>query len=159
MYLGFKLPASTLCRTVLAGVLLVAAFAFILVSYFGGGSSSHHRRLQPRWRASNSSAVSNASSAARIFDMDGSDVIVFLQIQNAGANFLERRLIEDLERPCVCVRGRKLCRCHRPHRASSWLFSRYTLGWKCGVHPDWAELVGCVDRVLDEDEGSPVKRR
>lgn len=165
MHLASKLPASTLCRTALAVVAFVAAFAFILVSYFGGGSSTRlsYRwvRLQPSARRTAPQARPANGSTARVFDMDGSDVIVFLQIQNAGANFLERRLIEDLDlaRPCVCRRGRKLCRCRRPHRAGSWLFSRYTLGWKCGVHPDWTELVGCVDRVLDEDEGSPVKRR
>ncbi|KAH7962700.1 hypothetical protein HPB52_017556 [Rhipicephalus sanguineus] len=85
------------------------------------------------------------------FDISGSDVIVLLQIQNAGANFLERRLIEDL----VLQRTLRV----PPHKRSSWLFSRYTLGWKCGVHPDWTELNSCVDRVLDEDEGVPTKRR
>ncbi|CAN7995662.1 unnamed protein product [Ixodes hexagonus] len=171
MHCAFKPPAATWCRTALAGVAFVAAFTFILVSYFGGGSSSRlsYRwvRLQPAARRRQSgpqqTRAANDSGAAppRNFDMDASDVIVFVQIQNAGANFLERRLIEDLDlrRPCACRRGRKACRCRRPHGAGSWLFSRYTLGWKCGVHPDWTELVGCVDRVLDEDEGSPVKRR
>jgi len=30
----------------------------------------------------------------------------------------------------------------------NWLFSRYSTGWKCGLHPDWTELVGCVDIYL-----------
>ena len=30
----------------------------------------------------------------------------------------------------------------------NWLFSRYSTGWKCGLHPDWTELVGCVDAYL-----------
>ena len=30
----------------------------------------------------------------------------------------------------------------------NWLFSRYSTGWKCGLHPDWTELTGCVDKYL-----------
>lgn len=166
----------------------MVAFVFILVSYFSGGSSSrlayHWVRLKPsgQWKhwaeqpalqlphafredASNDTTTEmddpDDRHTSRSFDITGSDVIVFLQIQNAGANFLERRLIEDLvlQRPCTCRKGRKICHCYRPRKRSSWLFSRYTLGWKCGVHPDWTELINCVDRVLDEDEGKPTKRR
>ena len=40
-----------------------------------------------------------------------------------------------------------------------WLFSRYSIGWKCGLHADWTELTHCVDNVMDEAEGKSVKRR
>lgn len=174
---------STVSRSLLVCAAFVAAFVFILVS--SGGSSSrlnyHWVRLKPSnyWQklkdqqrhsdhapnhTDHKLDKSDADTSAvrdEDFNIGGSDVIVLLQIQNAGANFLERRLIEDLvlQRPCTCRRGRKSCHCYRPRKRSSWLFSRYTLGWKCGVHPDWTELNTCVDRVLDEDEGSPVKRR
>ncbi|XP_013781566.2 heparan-sulfate 6-O-sulfotransferase 2-like [Limulus polyphemus] len=95
------------------------------------------------------------------FNIKGSDVIVFLHIQNTGGNLFARHLVEDLaiESPCLCKKKRKMCKCFRPNKRSSWLFSRYTNGWKCGVHPDWTELTSCVDKVMDEEEGRPVKRR
>lgn len=65
----------------------------------------------------------------------------------------------DLEKPCKCPRRRKRCYCFRPHSKENWLFSRYSTGWKCGLHADWTELTGCVDRALDEHEGESVKRR
>ncbi|XP_054712177.1 heparan-sulfate 6-O-sulfotransferase 2-like [Uloborus diversus] len=96
------------------------------------------------------------------FKIKGYDVIVFLHIQNTGGSVFARHMVEDLilERPCRCKKYRRLCRCYRPNNyGSTWFFSRYTTGWKCGVHPDWSELSTCVDRVMDEDEGKPVKRR
>lgn len=96
------------------------------------------------------------------FNIKGSDVIVFLHIQNTGGSVFARHIVEDLklERPCRCKKNRRICRCYRPNNyGSTWFFSRYTTGWKCGVHPDWSELSTCVDRVMDEDEGKPVKRR
>lgn len=44
-----------------------------------------------------------------------------------------------------------------------WLFSRYSMGWKCGLHADWTELTdGCVERTMDpesEKRKSGQKRR
>uniref|UniRef100_A0A182VYV3 Heparan-sulfate 6-O-sulfotransferase n=1 Tax=Anopheles minimus TaxID=112268 RepID=A0A182VYV3_9DIPT len=64
-----------------------------------------------------------------------------------------------LERPCTCQRKKKRCYCFRPHRNENWLFSRYSTGWKCGLHADWTELTGCVDQELDKNEGETAKRR
>lgn len=64
----------------------------------------------------------------------------------------------DLQRPCSCQRRRKRCFCFRPNRNENWLFSRYSTGWKCGLHADWTELTGCVDGELNKIEGN-VKRR
>lgn len=44
-------------------------------------------------------------------------------------------------------------------RNENWLFSRYSTGWKCGLHADWTELTGCVDQELDKNEGETAKRR
>ncbi|XP_070388739.1 heparan-sulfate 6-O-sulfotransferase 2-like isoform X2 [Dermacentor albipictus] len=100
------------------------------------------------------------------FDMRGSDVMVFLHIQKTGGTVFGRHLVHDLalERPCQCLRGRKRCRCARPPSAAtggqrSWLFSRYSTGWKCGLHADWTELTACVDRAMDRAEKAPAKRR
>jgi heparan sulfate 6-O-sulfotransferase HS6ST1 len=65
----------------------------------------------------------------------------------------------DLQKPCSCQRRRKRCFCFRPNRNENWLFSRYSTGWKCGLHADWTELTGCVDSELNKIEGDNVKRR
>ncbi|XP_015908071.1 heparan-sulfate 6-O-sulfotransferase 2 [Parasteatoda tepidariorum] len=106
--------------------------------------------------------TSKITVAKSDFNIKGSDVIVFLHIQNTGGSVFARHMVEDLqlERPCQCRRNRRICRCYRPDKyGSTWFFSRYTTGWKCGVHPDWSELSNCVDHIMDEDEGKPVKRR
>ncbi len=56
---------------------------------------------------------------------------------------------------------RKLkCNCFRPGTTDRhWLFSRYSTGWKCGLHPDWTELTACVDRKLDVMEGPEERSR
>nr|CAG4638753.1 EOG090X0E58 [Cyclestheria hislopi] len=96
------------------------------------------------------------------FDINGNDVIVFLHIQKTGGTTFGRHLVRDLdlEKPCVCHRKRKRCDCFRPHtRNEQWLFSRYSTGWKCGLHADWTELTHCVDHALDGYEGKTKKRR
>lgn len=94
------------------------------------------------------------------FDMDSHDVMVFLHMQKTGGTSFGKHLVHDLDlkRPCKCPLTRKRCYCFRPHSNQSWLFSRYTTGWKCGLHADWTELTGCVDEKLDEME-DVVKRR
>ncbi|KAK9879446.1 hypothetical protein WA026_006516 [Henosepilachna vigintioctopunctata] len=95
------------------------------------------------------------------FDMDSHDVMVFLHMQKTGGTSFGKHLVHDLDlkRPCTCPLTRKRCYCFRPHSNQSWLFSRYTTGWKCGLHADWTELTNCVDGKLDEIEAVQVKRR
>ncbi|XP_046668952.1 heparan-sulfate 6-O-sulfotransferase 1 [Homalodisca vitripennis] len=95
------------------------------------------------------------------FDMNAHDVMVFLHIQKTGGTSFGRHLVQDLDlqRPCTCQRKRKRCYCFRPNRNENWLFSRYSTGWKCGLHADWTELTSCVDSELDKNEGDAVKRR
>jgi len=98
-----------------------------------------------------------------------SDVMVFLHIQKTGGTTFGRHLVQDinLENPCLCHRKRtkamrrKLhCDCFRPgtRDQKNWLFSRYSTGWKCGLHPDWTELTGCVDNYLVDLEGQTDRR-
>jgi len=107
------------------------------------------------------------------FDFKGDDVMVYLHIQKTGGTTFERHLVEDIEldEPCQSVgafgnprKNRKkkrrkkkknqLYSCLRPGSSeSSWLFSRYSTGWKCGLHADWTELTECVDSYLDASEG------
>ncbi|KAJ8920720.1 hypothetical protein NQ315_004859 [Exocentrus adspersus] len=94
------------------------------------------------------------------FDMDSHDVVVFLHMQKTGGTSFGKHLVHDLDlkRPCKCPRKRKRCYCFRPHSNQSWLFSRYTTGWRCGLHADWTELTSCVNEKLDKLE-DVVKRR
>merc|ERR1712037_1084823 len=41
----------------------------------------------------------------------------------------------------------------------NWLFSRYSTGWRCGLHADWTELTGCVDNYLSGLEPEVGERR
>ncbi|KRY11431.1 Heparan-sulfate 6-O-sulfotransferase 3 [Trichinella patagoniensis] len=98
------------------------------------------------------------------FDLNRSDVIVFLHIQKTGGTTFERYMVRqiDLISPCVCQARRKRCRCMRPNSYKSpWLFSRFSTGWNCGLHSDWTELVasGCVDEYFDNREHRHVARR
>ena len=95
------------------------------------------------------------------FDMYGSDVIVFLHIQKTGGTTFGRHLVKDLnlEEPCICPRKRKRCDCFRPDTENEqWLFSRYSTGWKCGLHADWTELTDRVEDALDEYEEISKRR-
>uniref|UniRef100_A0A665WBH3 Heparan-sulfate 6-O-sulfotransferase n=1 Tax=Echeneis naucrates TaxID=173247 RepID=A0A665WBH3_ECHNA len=86
------------------------------------------------------------------FDIRGDDVMVFLHIQKTGGTTFGRHLVKNiqLERPCDCVPGQRKCTCHRPGKAESWLFSRFSTGWSCGLHADWTELTSCVPLVMNK---------
>ncbi|XP_071798026.1 LOW QUALITY PROTEIN: heparan-sulfate 6-O-sulfotransferase 1-B-like [Asterias amurensis] len=92
------------------------------------------------------------------FDIYGKhwkDVIVFVHIQKTGGSNFGRHLKANLmlEKPCVCQRGIKACNCSRPGSENEqWLFSEYSVGWACGVHADWTEMVNCVPSMLDKYE-------
>jgi len=43
--------------------------------------------------------------------------------------------------------------------SDTWLFSRFSTGWACGLHADWTELVSCVDSELEKAHGSSIQRR
>ncbi|MCL4131274.1 UNVERIFIED_CONTAM: hypothetical protein GTU68_023968, partial [Idotea baltica] len=117
-----------------------------------------------------SSRVSNLPTFEEVvskdfqFDIEDHDVMVFLHMQKTGGTTFGHHLVKDLEleRDCVCHRKiKKRCTCLRPgtHSKETWLFSRYSTGWKCGLHADWTELTACVDYVMDEIDAHSVKRR
>jgi len=111
------------------------------------------------------------------------DVMVFLHMQKTGGTTFGKHLVQDidLERPCDCHRKRnrlmrrKLkCECFTPNgrykdkngeldvtdgEGRNWLFSRYSTGWRCGLHADWTELTGCVDNYLSGLEPEVGERR
>lgn len=86
------------------------------------------------------------------FNIRGDDVMVFLHIQKTGGTTFGRHLVKNiqLEQPCDCLAGQRKCTCHRPGKAESWLFSRFSTGWSCGLHADWTELTSCVPVVMNK---------
>ncbi|XP_027029371.1 heparan-sulfate 6-O-sulfotransferase 1-B isoform X1 [Tachysurus fulvidraco] len=95
------------------------------------------------------------------FEIKGEDVIVFLHIQKTGGTTFGRHLVQNvrLEVPCDCRPGQKKCTCYRPNRKETWLFSRFSTGWSCGLHADWTELTNCVPGVLNRKESKTKKLR
>uniref|UniRef100_A0A4W4ERK7 Heparan-sulfate 6-O-sulfotransferase n=1 Tax=Electrophorus electricus TaxID=8005 RepID=A0A4W4ERK7_ELEEL len=95
------------------------------------------------------------------FEIKGEDVIVFLHIQKTGGTTFGRHLVQNvrLELPCDCRPGQKKCTCYRPNRKETWLFSRFSTGWSCGLHADWTELTNCVPGVLNKKENKTKKLR
>ncbi|XP_029918618.1 heparan-sulfate 6-O-sulfotransferase 2 isoform X2 [Myripristis murdjan] len=91
------------------------------------------------------------------FNIKGDDVIVFLHIQKTGGTTFGRHLVRNiqLERPCECHAGQKKCTCYRPGKKETWLFSRFSTGWSCGLHADWTELTSCVPSVMDTRDTPP----
>ena len=99
------------------------------------------------------------------FNMSAGDVMVFLHIQKTGGTTFGKHLVQDidLEEPCRCENVPHApwinCHCLRPGGSGEmWLFSRYSSGWKCGVHADWTELISCVNRYLDSTKGRSERR-
>jgi len=82
-----------------------------------------------------------ANASGRKFDiLDKRDVMVFLHIQKTGGTTFNRNLIRNIEGH-KCEEGKVSkkyfqSRCYRPNSTSTWLFSRYSTGWPCGVHAD-----------------------
>ncbi|XP_069495552.1 heparan-sulfate 6-O-sulfotransferase 3-B-like [Ambystoma mexicanum] len=95
------------------------------------------------------------------FNIKGEDVLVFLHIQKTGGTTFGRHLVRNirLEQPCDCRPGQKKCTCHRPGRQETWLFSRFSTGWSCGLHADWTELTNCVPAVMGRRSGPSPSRR
>lgn len=94
------------------------------------------------------------------FDIEGNDVIVFLHMQKTGGTTFGRHLVKNLDvnPPCHCYRRRKRCDCFNK-KNQLWLFSRYSIGWPCGLHADWTELKTCVDDVINKNEETVRPRR
>ncbi|XP_023155558.1 heparan-sulfate 6-O-sulfotransferase 3-B-like [Amphiprion ocellaris] len=97
------------------------------------------------------------------FHIRGEDVMVFLHIQKTGGTTFGRHLVKNiqLEQPCDCMPGQRKCTCHRPGKAESWLFSRFSTGWSCGLHADWTELTSCVPVVMNkrDKKSAPKSKR
>lgn len=91
--------------------------------------------------------------------------MVLLHIQKTGGTSFEKHLVQDLivKSPCLCRDERRRCLCLRQNSSNAittsttseigsirnvtWLFSRFTTGWICGLHADWTQLSNCLDKL------------
>ena len=95
------------------------------------------------------------------------DVLVMLHIQKTGGSSFGRLLaLEIANFTCTKIEsGRKQFDCSIPlsdsfhNRRVIWLFSRFSVGWACGLHADYTELKDCVDGVLNGRETFNRTRR
>jgi len=96
--------------------------------------------------------------AAKFNISDPSHVMVFLHIQKTGGTTFNRHLITDM-RDLKCELTGNASRkyfqasCVRPNSQSTWLFSRYSMGWPCGIHADWTALHECVRSKMGRIDG------
>ncbi|KAM4020790.1 heparan-sulfate 6-O-sulfotransferase 2 isoform 1-T1 [Anomaloglossus baeobatrachus] len=151
----------------LLALVIVFLFAVIVLQYVCPGTECQQLRLQafssslvdPYWAEDESPAKFVPKFNFTVddllrkvdFNINGDDLIVFLHIQKTGGTTFGRHLVRNirLEQPCECKAGQKKCTCHRPGKKETWLFSRFSTGWSCGLHADWTELTNCVPAVVD----------
>ncbi|XP_056395006.1 heparan-sulfate 6-O-sulfotransferase 2 [Hyla sarda] len=151
----------------LVALVIVFLFAVIVLQYVCPGTECQQLRLQafssslvdPYWAEDDSPAKFMPKFNFTVddllrkvdFNINGDDLIVFLHIQKTGGTTFGRHLVRNirLEQPCECKAGQKKCTCHRPGKKETWLFSRFSTGWSCGLHADWTELTNCVPAVVD----------
>lgn len=94
----------------------------------------------------------------RTFNITGQDSLVLLHIQKTGGTTFERHLVHDLviEKACSCSYEKRRCSCPRPSKQrkdteitnyDTWLISRFSTGWACGLHADWTQLSECLQNT------------
>lgn len=106
------------------------------------------------WLSANETMLKESVFMNVDFDINSTDVMVFLHIQKTGGTSFGKHLVNDLdlEKQCWKVRGLKRSNCFRPNSDSeTWLFSRYSTGWKCGLHAGWTSLSECVHIHFADD--------
>jgi len=112
-------------------------------------------------------SVPDLSDGGSSFNSSGTDTLVFLHIQKTGGTTLGRRFVDDIvHHKCTKIKHKKRSYCPRPlvkstslsaiqpSQSSTWIFSRYSTGWVCGLHADWTELKPCVAPKLNELHGA-----
>ncbi|XP_030668321.1 heparan-sulfate 6-O-sulfotransferase 3-like [Nomascus leucogenys] len=133
---------------------LTLLFVVIMYQYVSPSCTSSCTNFgeQPRAGEAGPPAVPGPDPL-RGFQHQRRDVIVFLHIQKTGGTTFGRHLVKNirLEQPCSCKAGQKKCTCHRPGK-ETWLFSRFSTGWSCGLHADWTELTNCVPAIMEKKD-------
>lgn len=84
------------------------------------------------------------------------DSLVLLHIQKTGGTTFERHLVHDLklQTPCYCADEKRRCWCPKSNgqingtsTRTTWLISRFSTGWICGLHADWTQLQACLAKL------------
>ncbi|NWV06704.1 H6ST2 sulfotransferase, partial [Ptilonorhynchus violaceus] len=114
---------------VLLALVMLFLFAVIVLQYVCPGTECQLLRLR---------ALSPAAAADPYRAED-----------ETPARFVPRFNFSADDLPCESRAGQKKCTCHRPGKRETWLFSRFSTGWSCGLHADWTELTNCVPSVVD----------
>lgn len=96
----------------------------------------------------------NIISTNRTFDPTNEDLFVLLHIQKTSGTVFERHLVHNLspQLPCSCTSEKRKCSCPRQMKYkqlksiadATWLISRFSTGWICGLHPDFTQLKECL---------------
>ncbi|NXG06176.1 H6ST2 sulfotransferase, partial [Sakesphorus luctuosus] len=122
---------------VLLALVMLFLFAVIVLQYVCPGTECQLLRLR----------ALSPSAAADPYRAEDETPARF----KTGGTTFGRHLVRNiqLEQPCECRAGQKKCTCHRPGKRETWLFSRFSTGWSCGLHADWTELTNCVPSVVD----------
>lgn len=110
----------------------------ILVSKFGYTFSTYETRKSLSQTLISYREIHDQNRPVSSFNISSNDVMVFLHMQKTGGSAFDRHLTRDLTVKCNCeTKKKKKCRCWRPNSKQFWLFSRYSIGWKCGLHADY----------------------
>ncbi|NWI31725.1 H6ST2 sulfotransferase, partial [Sula dactylatra] len=127
---------------VLLALVMLFLFAVIVLQYVCPGTECQILRLR---------ALSPAAAADPYRAEDETPARFVPRFNKTGGTTFGRHLVRNiqLEQPCECRAGQKKCTCHRPGKRETWLFSRFSTGWSCGLHADWTELTNCVPSVVD----------
>lgn len=101
----------------------------------------------------------------KYFDFSGEDIMIYLHIQKTGGTTFGRQLVENLPNLCeprFDKSGKALKRRHCGRKVensensknsekktdytseNTWIFSRFSTGWACGLHADYTELNECL---------------
>ncbi|NXT90052.1 H6ST2 sulfotransferase, partial [Anhinga rufa] len=130
---------------VLLALVMLFLFAVIVLQYVCPGTECQLLRLR---------ALSPAAAADPYRAEDETPARFVPRFNFSAGDLLRRGGFHikgggPLEQPCECRAGQKKCTCHRPGKRETWLFSRFSTGWSCGLHADWTELTNCVPSVVD----------
>ena len=101
------------------------------------------------------------------------NVLVFLHIQKTAGKAFDRHLALDIDPDtgpsCDCGEQASVnidlqpgsCVCDlEDGKGPSWLFSRLTVGWPCGVHPGISDLsINCMDKALNQNQNRTIPKR
>lgn len=149
----------------LASVILVSVF--ILFVLFTNNTQSERSVERRKTRAIHNREKQKVTfddivTGRKKFNFEDRDLMILLHIQKTGGTTFEKHLVQDLNinNQCSCSDEKRRCWCPRysnqkvtppstpsvgiPTSNVTWLISRFSTGWICGLHADWTQLTNCL---------------